>query len=65
MDSQVIQPLVGNNKFFIWVTLVINYFRLGLTPDEEIDYAYLTYNLGLDVFYLGNQIYTARQVVTK
>jgi hypothetical protein len=42
-----------------------NYLRLGLTPDEEIDYAYLTYNLGLDVFYLGNQIYTARQVVTK
>lgn len=38
--------------------------RLGLTPDEEIDYAYLAYNLGLDVFYLANQIYTTRQVVT-
>jgi len=38
--------------------------RLGLTPDEEVDYAYLAYNLGLDVFYVGNQIYTTRQVVT-
>ena len=39
--------------------------RLGLTPWEEIDYAYICYNIGLDVFYLTNQMYMARQVVTK
>ena len=38
--------------------------RLGLTPDEEIDYAYLAYNNGIDVFYLANQVYTTRQVIT-
>ena len=38
--------------------------RLGLTPDEQIDFAYIAYNLGLDVFYLTNQVYTTRQVVT-
>jgi len=38
--------------------------RLGLTPDEEVDFAYLVYNNGIDVFYLANQVYVARQVVT-
>lgn len=38
--------------------------QLGLTPDEEIDFAYLAVNLGLDVFYESNQAYIARQVVT-
>lgn len=38
--------------------------KLGLNPDEEVDYAYIAHNIGLDVFYLGNQIYTARQVIT-
>lgn len=28
--------------------------QFGLTPDEEIDYAYLTVNLGIDVFYESN-----------
>jgi hypothetical protein len=38
--------------------------RLGLTPDEQVDFAYIAYNIGLDVFYLTNQVYVARQVVT-
>jgi len=38
--------------------------QLGLNPDEQVDYAYLAYNLGLDVFYLSNQVYVARQVIT-
>lgn len=38
--------------------------KLGLTPIEQVDYAYLVYNLGLDVFYMTNQMYVARQVVT-
>jgi len=38
--------------------------KLGLTPQEQVDYAYLVYNMGLDVFYLGNQVFVARQVVT-
>lgn len=38
--------------------------KLGLTPDEEVDYAYIAYNIGLDVFYMPNGIYTNRQVVT-
>jgi hypothetical protein len=37
---------------------------LGLNPDEEIDYAYIAYNLGLDVFYQPNSVYVARQVMT-
>lgn len=28
--------------------------QLGLTPDEEIDFAYLVVNLGIDVFYESN-----------
>lgn len=28
--------------------------QLGLTPDEEIDFAYLVVNLGIDVFYEAN-----------
>ena len=38
--------------------------KLGLTPEEQVDFAYIAYNIGLDVFYLTNQVYTARQVVT-
>ena len=38
--------------------------KLGLTPIEQVDYAYLAYNIGLDVFYIHNQMYVARQVVT-
>lgn len=38
--------------------------KLGLTPLEQVDYAYLAYTLGLDVFYFPNQVYIARQVVT-
>lgn len=38
--------------------------QLGLTPEEEVDFAYLVVNNGLDVFYIGNQAYFARQVVT-
>ena len=38
--------------------------QLGLTPDEEVDFAYLVVNNGIDVFYEGNQAYFARQVVT-
>lgn len=38
--------------------------QLGFTPDEEVDFAYLTVNMGLDVFYERNQAYIARQVVT-
>lgn len=37
---------------------------LGLNPDEEIDFAYIAYNIGLDVFYKPNSIYVGRQVVT-
>lgn len=33
---------------------------LGLSPDEEIDYAYIAHNIGLDIFYHPNSIYTAR-----
>ena len=39
--------------------------KLGLSPDEEVDYAYIAYNIGLDVFYLPNQSFVGRQVVTK
>eukprot|EP01017_Pseudomicrothorax_dubius_P028069 TRINITY_DN3310_c0_g1_i2.p1 TRINITY_DN3310_c0_g1~~TRINITY_DN3310_c0_g1_i2.p1 ORF type:complete len:320 (+),score=89.75 TRINITY_DN3310_c0_g1_i2:149-1108(+) len=38
--------------------------KLGLNPDEQVDYAYIAYNLGIDVFYLTNQCFTVRQVVT-
>lgn len=38
--------------------------QLGFTPEEEVDYAYLVVNNGLDVFYQPNQAYVARQVVT-
>jgi len=37
---------------------------IGLTPDEEADYAYMTVNMGIDVFYPANTGYIARQVVT-
>jgi hypothetical protein len=33
---------------------------LGLNPDEEIDYAYIAKNIGLDIFYEPNAIYLAR-----
>ena len=35
-----------------------------MTPLEQVDYAYLAYDLGLDVFYFPNSVYLARQVVT-
>ena len=38
--------------------------RLGLTPDEEVDFAYLAYHNGIDIYYLANQVYTTRQVLT-
>jgi len=38
--------------------------QLGFTPEEEVDFAYLVVNNGIDVFYEGNQAYFARQVVT-
>ncbi len=38
--------------------------QMGFTPDEEIDFAYLAVNNGLDVFYEANQAYVARQVVS-
>jgi hypothetical protein len=31
-----------------------------LTPEEEVDFAYLAVNNGIDVFYEGNQAYFAR-----
>lgn len=37
---------------------------MGFSPPEQVDFAYLVYNLGLDVFYEGNMVYVARQVVT-
>jgi len=38
--------------------------RLGLNPEEEVDFAYLVVNNGIDVFYEPNQAYFCRQVVT-
>ncbi len=33
---------------------VLKIQAMGLTPDEEVDYAYLTVNNGIDVFYEAN-----------
>lgn len=38
---------------------------LGFTPWEELDYAYLVVNNGIDVFYEPNHAYIGRQVLTK
>jgi hypothetical protein len=38
--------------------------QFGFQPDEEVDFAYLVVNLGIDVFYEANQAYICRQVVT-
>lgn len=38
---------------------------LGFSPWEEIDYAYLVVNNGIDVFFEPNSAYLYRQVVTK
>jgi hypothetical protein len=38
--------------------------KLGLDPDEQVDFAYIVYNNGIDVFYEGNSVYVARQVLT-
>jgi hypothetical protein len=38
---------------------------IGLNPYEELDYAYLVVNNGIDVFYETNNSYLLRQVVTK
>lgn len=43
---------------------VLKIQAMGLTPDEEVDYAYLVVNNGIDVFYEANQAYILRQVVT-
>lgn len=37
---------------------------IGLSPFEELDYAYLVVNNGIDVFYPDNNAYLVRQVVT-
>jgi hypothetical protein len=33
---------------------------MGLAPTEEIDYAYMVVNMGIDVFYESNQAYICR-----
>lgn len=33
---------------------------LNLTPDEEIDFAYIAHNIGLDIYYPTNTVYIAR-----
>ncbi len=38
---------------------------IGMSPWEELDYAYLVVNNGIDVFYQSNNSYVMRQVVTK
>jgi hypothetical protein len=38
---------------------------LGFSPLQELDYAYLVVNNGIDVFYQDNNSYLIRQVVTK
>ena len=38
---------------------------IGMSPFEELDYAYLVVNNGIDVFYESNNSYVIRQVVTK
>lgn len=38
--------------------------KLGLNPDEQVDFAYIAKNIGLDVFYFANGAYSGRQVVT-
>jgi len=38
---------------------------MGFSPFEELDYAYLVVNNGIDVFYESNNSYLIRQVVTK
>ena len=37
---------------------------MGLTPMEQVSYAWLTYHMGLDIYYQPNGVYIARQVVT-
>lgn len=39
---------------------VLRIQQMGLTPDEEIDFAYIVVNNGMDVFYEANQAYVAR-----
>jgi hypothetical protein len=38
---------------------------LGFSPLEEIDYAYIAVNNGIDIFFEPNNAYLYRQVVTK
>jgi hypothetical protein len=38
---------------------------LGFSPREELDYAYIVVNNGIDVFYESNHSYIVRQVLTK
>ena len=37
---------------------------MGLTPMDQVRYAYLVYHMGYDVFYRPNGVYVARQIVT-
>lgn len=34
--------------------------KLGLNPDEEVDFAYLSHNIGLDIYYPLNNCYMGR-----
>lgn len=38
---------------------------MGFSPLQELDYAYLVVNNGIDVFYQDNNAYLLRQVITK
>lgn len=33
---------------------------LGLNPDEEVDFAYMAHNIGLDIYYDPNNCYIGR-----
>ena len=37
---------------------------LGFDPDEEVDFAYIAHNNGIDLRYKPNQVFVGRQVVT-
>ena len=38
--------------------------KMGLSPWQQVRYAYLVYHMGIDVFYEPNAVYITRQVVT-
>jgi hypothetical protein len=64
--DEVMRRVPGVSFTLIQITRkeVEHIVKMGLSPVEQVDYAYLVYNLGLDVFYHPNQVYIARQVVT-